>query len=265
MGVRERHNMSLMQLHLTVQAAKEIDGIEMGVLSDGTAYLSGRALARLCGVGSSSISDLTTDWQSGKRKTNLAKWLTSAKFARSSIFTETDGEGGTVYAYQEDVCNLVLEYYAFENPNEIAKANYRKLSRAGLRVFVYSSLGYQPTQALSASWRNFHDRLLLNNSPAGYFSVFKEISDVVLAAIGGGLNVDHHTVPDISVGQVWAKYWSSNNLEAKFGPRVHYPHFYPDYYPQAKKNPLEAYVYPNEALAEFRKWMRDAYLPERLR
>lgn len=33
-----------------VKIAKEIDGLEMGVLSDGTAYLSMRALSKLCGA-----------------------------------------------------------------------------------------------------------------------------------------------------------------------------------------------------------------------
>jgi len=32
----------------TVEVTKEVDGIEMGVLTDGTAYLTGRGVARLC-------------------------------------------------------------------------------------------------------------------------------------------------------------------------------------------------------------------------
>src|SRR5262245_15702863 len=39
---------SITQRTLFVDREKEIDGIGMGVLSDGTAFLTGRGLARLC-------------------------------------------------------------------------------------------------------------------------------------------------------------------------------------------------------------------------
>lgn len=260
--------MGQLELHLTVQATKEVDGLEMGVLSDGTAYLSQKALSRLCGVASSSLTDLTNDWTSGKRTTRLAKWLTLQRFPRENIYTKTEipGVAGNVtYAYQEDVCNLILEYYAFESPNptEAAQANYRKLSRAGLRFYVYSSIGYNPTRAIEESWRNFHDRIKLNNAPPGYFTVFGEIYGIILAALKGGLTLDHHTIPDASVGKLWANHWNDSNLESKFGSRRDYPHFWPDYYPQSAVNPVEAKAYPDAVLPEFRRWLHEEYLPQR--
>ena len=37
-------------LDLQIEKQIEIDGIGMGVLSNGTAFLNGRGLARLCGI-----------------------------------------------------------------------------------------------------------------------------------------------------------------------------------------------------------------------
>ena len=50
------------ELDLQIQKQVEIDGIGMGVLSDGTAFLNGRGLARLCGIDSSRISEMGGDW-----------------------------------------------------------------------------------------------------------------------------------------------------------------------------------------------------------
>jgi hypothetical protein len=51
-----------MPLNLGIHTQKEIDGIVMGVLSDGTAFLTGRGLARLCGIGHNRIQNITSDW-----------------------------------------------------------------------------------------------------------------------------------------------------------------------------------------------------------
>lgn len=53
---------SQLELEIKIARQKEINGVGMGVLSDGTPYLTGRGLARLCGVDSSRISELTNDW-----------------------------------------------------------------------------------------------------------------------------------------------------------------------------------------------------------
>ncbi len=49
-------------LDLQIEKQIEIDGVGMGVLSDGTAFLAGRGLARLCGIDSSRISEMSADW-----------------------------------------------------------------------------------------------------------------------------------------------------------------------------------------------------------
>ena len=51
-----------LRLDLQVAAEGEFDGVVMGVLSDGQAYLTIRGLARMCGVDHSSIIRITADW-----------------------------------------------------------------------------------------------------------------------------------------------------------------------------------------------------------
>ena len=102
----------------------------------------------------------------------------------------------------------------------------------------------------------------MNNLPQGFFSVFREIADIVIYAIQSGLIVDTHTVPDISVSRKWSGFWEASQLDNKYGERIKYPHVYPDYFPHAKSNPQDVYVYPLKALGEFRIWIQEHYLPE---
>lgn len=47
---------------LFIEKQIEIDGVGMGVLSDGTAFLTGRGLARLCGIANPRIVEMGQDW-----------------------------------------------------------------------------------------------------------------------------------------------------------------------------------------------------------
>lgn len=157
----------------------------------------------------------------------------------------------------------VLEYFAFEVPREQAVSNYRKLSRLGLRAFIYRALGHDPTGGVPLQWRQFHDRVRQHQVPKGYFTPFQEMASMVVTMIRGGMAVDDKTVPDISVGRTWSDHWIRDDLDARYGTRSKCEHNYPDYFPQAESNPQQIYMYPNEALAEFRRWMEDVYLPEK--
>jgi hypothetical protein len=77
----------------------------------------------------------------------------------------------------------VLEYYAFEAPNrkEHAAKNFRLLARSTIRSFIYTQLGYDPRNHIPAAWKQFQDRVSLayNKAPTGYFSIFKEVADII--------------------------------------------------------------------------------------
>lgn len=249
-----------------IVTTRVVDGLEMGVLEDGTGYLTARSLATLCGVAHSTIIQHGLNWKAGKRDGKLSRFIRKADPNREDLFIELRVAGNNVHAYTDDVCMIILEYYAFEaeqvatDPNYTALNNYRTLARSALRFVIYRLTGYDPQKRIPEAWRQFHDRLVLNIVPRGYFSVFREMSDIVLAAIQSGLTVDSHTVPDISVGMAWSKYWEEKGFESKIGERTRYAHNYPDYFPQAPSNPQMAWAYPVAALGEFRKWIFDTYI-----
>ena len=255
------------QLELAVVTSKVVNGIEMGVLEDGTAYLTGRSLARLCGVAVSTIIERRQEWDSGDRSGRFAQFLVADGISQAELTqkvkTSGVGVGAVADAYPEQVVMAALEYYAFEVGRPEAVANYRLLGRAGFRLFVYGALGYDPRALVPQPWREFHDRMAIHVLPAGYFSVFRESADFIILGIQNGLRVDHTMVPDISIGRLWAAYWRENELEKKFGPSMRWPHNYPEYFPQAASNPQDMNVYPVASLGEFKTWMLREWIPKR--
>lgn len=161
----------------------------------------------------------------------------------------------------------ILEYYAFEATQvsrEHAQKSYRILAKKGLNDFVYAHVGYNPTNSIDISWKQFHDRVSLTDDsvPVGYFSIFREIASMIVPMIKSGVSVGPHIVPDISVGQRWGTKWSNENLDSLYGMRQKYSHNYPDYFPQALSNPQHPWCYPDDALPEFRAWLKKEYLQE---
>ena len=253
-------------LDLKIEKQIEIDGIGMGVLNDGTAFLNGRGLARLCGIDSSRISEMGNDWEeSNLQLTSKVKdILDSRGVTPDRPYIEIKQRTGAFYAYPDSLCLAVLEYYAFDAPNvrNEAQKNYRLLAGKALHDFIYTQVGYDPNGDVPAVWRQFHDRVSLtyNSVPAGYFSVFKEIADMIVTLGQAGLHIDSTFVPDGSVGSHWSRYWGEGEFENKYGARLKWDHNYPDYFPQAKSNPQPAWCYPETALPEFRRWMRGNYI-----
>ncbi|MEG3640663.1 hypothetical protein [Magnetococcus sp. PR-3] len=258
-------------LDLKVEKEAHFDDVTMGVLKDGTAYMNQNGLAKLCGVSKTSIIKMADSWETASDNTIAWKVKQSLKaqgVVLSKPFLVIEVDNRKHNAYPDSVCMAVLEHYAFEarTPNETALGNYRLMARQSLRQFVYTQVGYDPNKIVPDAWQQFHDRVTsgYQNIPAGYFSVFKEISDVVVDLIRNGANFGPEFVPDISVGIAWGKYWKNENLSAQFGERKKYDHSYPDYFAQALSNPQEANCYPESALPEYRRWMREVYLPEKL-
>ncbi|EEY86870.1 hypothetical protein HCY58_03370 [Acinetobacter radioresistens] len=81
--------------------------------------------------------------------------------------------------------------------------------------------------------------------------------------IRGGCKIDDTTVPDISVGQIWSRYWTQNKFDDKYGPRCKFPHVYPDTFRQSSGGEYEAWIYPADALGIFRKWLYEVYLMDK--
>lgn len=256
-------------LDLSVEVQKDVNGIEMGVLENGIPYLTQRGLTSMVGVARNVIQTITKEWEDhyadpfiGKDRISYFKqYLFANGYREEKLYIETVQNGTVHFNYPDIVCMAFLEYYAFESKADgsVALENYRKLAALGLRRFIYEALGYTP----SDKWKFYHDRisLLKDSAPHGHFTIFQEITGLVVDLITADLTVNHKTIPDISVGQAWGKHWCDYGLEQKYGARVQYEHNYPTYYPQALSNPQKPNAYPDSALPEFRQWFKETYLP----
>ena len=253
-----------------VEKQAEIDGVDMGVFENGIPFLAESGLSRMCGIDRRVLNRLATNWRQERQKPRgkeIAKLLRQSGYTENSLFIQSENKGTQINAYSEPVCLALLEYYAFvvDNPRQQAIRAFRTLARKSFRSFIYDAVGYHPDQTKLDSWRHFHDRvdMTMDSVPLGYFSVFREISSMIVPMIRSNIIISDKVVPDISVGITWSKFWKDNGLE-EYGDRVQYDHEYPLYYPQAKSNPQPAYAYPDEILGIFRAWLRREYITSRL-
>ena len=216
-------------LKLEVLRSVEVEGlpIEMGVLQDGTPFLSGRGLARACGISNSTLvewGEFTPKLGDSLRAGKIAEILAAHGYENDRFFIRVPDEiyfknEATISAYPDAVCMAFLEYYAIEVGKREALQNFRILGRSQLRSFIYKATGYNP---------------------------------------------DEHTVPDISMGKIWAKYWTDNGLAERYGNRVPHLHIYPEYFPQSLANgSIKAHIYPCAALGEVRQWLDFEYIPKK--
>ena len=180
------------ELDLQIQKQIEIDGIGMGVLTDGTPFLTGRGLARLCGIDSSRISEMSADWHSDSTRSISAKVKQILRERGLPLpehpYIEVKQRSGVFHAYSDVVCLAVLEYYAFDSVREQAQKNYRLLAGKALHDFIYTQVGYNPNHNIPEAWQQFHDRVSLtyNSVPVGYFSIFREIADMIVTLGNAG-------------------------------------------------------------------------------
>lgn len=261
-----------LDLDLKILAEREVDGVGMGVLNTGASFLTLRGLARMCGLPNSVIVRMTAQWQDipQKPREQRIREILRAQGADDTIAFIPIMKDGTIHhAVPDTVCMAVLEYYAFEAKSESREAalnSYRLLARKGLRDFIYAQVGYNPSGSVDVAWQQFHDRVALNyhTVPVGYFSIFKELADMLVTLIRQGVAIGADTIPDISVGIHWGKHWTTSNLDNVWGARRRYEHSFPNYFPQSASNPQDAYCYPDDALPEFRKWVREVYIKEKL-
>lgn len=255
-------------LDLALDVERDVGGIGMGVLSDGTPYLNQRGLAVLCGVQNAHIGSISSQWSEDPPKPRIASIkaiLDKVGVEAPTAHIEVGHRGQVHYCYPAEVSLAILEYYAFDagtNCQPQARDNFRILAGSKLRELIYAQVGYDPSGRHVDRFKGWHERIALNyqSAPRGYFHVFNEAHTIIYELIVAGANVGPKTVVDISIGIHWSKHWSDNNLDVFHGDRCKYPHHYPDSHPQAKSNPQESWCYPLAALGDFRQWLQDSYI-----
>ncbi|MGJ0580579.1 hypothetical protein ACR71G_21655 [Xenorhabdus bovienii] len=262
----------MLTLDISISAEGVFDNIEMGVLQNGVPYLTQVGLAQLCGIQRRNIFDIAKEWASCHehgvftkgRMEFISSCLQRYGYREPDLYIPFVKNGTTHYAFPDVVCMAILEFYAFiseQSSRTIAQQRFRELAHKGLRDYIYSALHYQPEDP----WKHYHNRVSIMQSsgtvPNGYFIVFNEIAGLMVDLIASGLAINMHTVPDISIGKVWANYWRDNEFDSIIGPRKYCEHYYPDEFNQSASNPQTISAYPNKALAEFRDWFKRIYLP----
>lgn len=252
----------------SIELERDVAGIGMGVLSDGTPYLNQRGLATLVGVENAHIGTISKQWNESPPKPRIAAIKTvleKAGFTSDQAHVEIVHQGRTHYCYPSEICLAILEYYAFDagpNCQEQARDNFRLLAGSKLRDLIYSQVGYDPTGQYKDRFKKWHERIELNHqsAPRGYFSVFNEAHTIIYEMIQAGADIGEKTVVDISIGQHWSKHWEGNSLTDMYGERQKYPHRYPTSHPQALSNPQVAWCYPLAALGAYREWLQSVYI-----
>jgi hypothetical protein len=129
---------------LSVVAYGEHDGMGMGLLSNGEAYLTQRGLAHLCGVQNAHIGSISRDWHEDKPRINLIR----ERLARNGAVPDLPHrvlsfDGHRLYCYDLAVCQAVLDYYAVDAGQKAqgdAQENRIKYRGDGLKSFIFGHM-----------------------------------------------------------------------------------------------------------------------------
>ena len=90
------------QLPLGIEKEVEIDGVGMGVLTDGTPYLTARGLARICGVNHTLILRMARHWAAPrKRERRIQEILAQSGIVLDTPYIEIEALGSTHHAYPD--------------------------------------------------------------------------------------------------------------------------------------------------------------------
>ncbi|ELB2807297.1 hypothetical protein J4H27_01805 [Vibrio alginolyticus] len=239
----------------------EANGFEMGVMSDGTPYLTASGLAYICGTARSNIITLVNDWQNQRLhpRGRIISQIIERNGGNPSkdLHIPIKVRGKTHHAVPHDICMAVLEYYAFESRSEadVARDNFRNLASQSLKEFIYKRTGYKGTGALPRHL----ERYTKNRAkiPYTHFSMLNEITLNLIAPLEeAGYTLPESLVPDISEGRLFCDWLRKNRgVEPKEFPD--YEHEYPD------GRVVQARLYPTEYLEDFRRHFHEVWLNEK--
>ena len=248
-------------LDVEIEVERTIGGVEMGVLQNGISYLTPAGLEEVAGVAGSTLLEISQEWEAAmeggivSRRSRIAffrDYLSENGYTHPKLYLEIIRDGSISHVYPDLVCMVFIEYFAFETlrKSESAIENYRNFARRGFQEFVYKAVGYTPPD----KWKYLHDRISIQNgnAPESYFIVFSEVSGMIIDLINADLLVSDQTIPVFGVEKTWADHWDKSYLDDVYGARI-----------TAVRNPQLPWAYPDEALAEFRRWFRYEYLTTR--
>ena len=122
---------------VTVAAYGEFNGVGMGRLSDGTAFVTQRGLAALCGVQNAHIGTISRDWTGSKARIQAIRARLSE--SRAEAHRVMTFEGRRLYCYDTEVAKAVMGYYAQDagsHAQDEAKRNRARFKGDRLAGFI---------------------------------------------------------------------------------------------------------------------------------
>jgi hypothetical protein len=239
--------------------------VEVGILGDGTPFMSGRELARACGISNSTLvgwGEHTPQLGDENRAGKMAHLLATYRYEGDRFFLRIPdgtkfGHKANVSAYPYKVCLAFLDYYAFEANKEAARNSLRVLSEQQLPQFIYQAIHGAPSNTDAPIMDPFRDRPLRDGIPVGYFTVAQLASREELRSRLREF-FPELIIPETQLAKAWNHYWDVKKLGAQYGDRFPLP--------DQKNEPwsqMVTYVYPKAALEDFRQWLSLRYLPDR--
>lgn len=245
-------------LEVGIEVERTVRGVEMGVLQNGISYLTPAGLEAAAGIDPAALMEISQEWEAALKDGDFSprsriaffrEYLNENEYTHPHLHLEITRSGSRYFVYPDVVCMAFLEYFAFGTlkRNATAVENYRSISRSGFREFVFKALGYTP----SDKWKYVYDRISISNggAPDSYFTIFGEVSGIVIDLVNADLPLSEKTISDTGVETSWADHWTKSYLDDVYGARI-----------TDTSNPRLPWAYPNEALAEFRRWFRHDYL-----
>ncbi len=123
----------------------EINGVEFFVLPSGEAGMSVSGLAILCGVGRQAVDNIVQS-VSTSSCSKFLKCLCGKELTLSTSFAYKN-----VTVLRDDVCAIILEWYAFESQRTTKKARetYRKFAQAGIRLWIHKQANWEKAEVAS--------------------------------------------------------------------------------------------------------------------
>lgn len=236
----------------------------------GQSGMSQSGLAVLCGVTQPAISSLEKTLISRSPSKSLdpfvGKRLTLISSEDSSV-SVNGVPAGNLKIYTSAFCAAVVRHYD-RTGSEVAQYSLDQFTEIGINAWIQSLTGWKgerPAQTYIPYW---YKRLSLFTSktriPDGWWSAFEELAKMMRELEGYGYvlpDVSRTTgqkiTPDISIGQLFCKHMRANGYDVD-GTVQKYTHYYPD------GRVVDANIYPDDWLKEFRTWFNTKWKRERL-
>lgn len=198
------------------------DGNETGYYTrepDGVSGMTVTALAMFCGIDQPAITQLLNKIRSSDPITNDLEECLKPFGGDDLRLITNDLQNRLIIP--DDACQAIVEYYAFDarkyKGQKVARDNFRAISKAGMRLFIWSKTGYIPKAEQTESVKGvyWYKRIGVALSDidkplqVGYFCVYVEMMrffnelEVKLGYVIDDIDLEtgQHLVPDISIGK----------------------------------------------------------------